>query len=342
MNKKKFHLTIGFIIIICSLYYAFKDISVSETIAALSSVRLIYMVPAFFAVALSFLFRAIRWHFFIAPIKKVKTAKLFSPLIVGFMSNMLPARAGEFIRAYLLSKKENISYSASFATIFIERLFDLLFVLLLLLYVLIFREEIFAFVNPGAGNNIIDYMIKFGWISFIGCLLIFIFSVFLQYRNELVMKTVCFFIKPLPAKWEEKVIQLVNSFAEGLRIIKDKRRLAAALMFSFLINVAIIFVFYLLYLAFDIDYDLPLLSSLIVLCLTIDIFVALFPTPGFIGSFHAACIAALHGVFGVPKAVALSYGVVAWLVLMGFTIVVGVVFAIHDNISLGELSERMG
>ena len=51
---------------------------------------------------------------------EVNTADLISPLMVGFMGNMLPARAGEFIRAYLMGKREQISFSASFATIFIS------------------------------------------------------------------------------------------------------------------------------------------------------------------------------------------------------------------------------
>ena len=122
MRKKYLHLLIGLIIIVLSLMYAFKDVSFQELMSALKSIRHIYLFPAIFLVAMSYLLRAMRWHYLIRSVKKVKTTRLFSPLMVGFMGNMLPARAGEFIRAYLLGKKENVSFSASFATIFVERL----------------------------------------------------------------------------------------------------------------------------------------------------------------------------------------------------------------------------
>jgi hypothetical protein len=331
MNKKSLHLVAGFFIIIFSLYYAFKDVSAAEIIRALNSIRFIYVLPAVLMVAVSFSFRALRWRYLIASFKKVKTSNLYSPLMIGLMGNMLPARAGEFIRAYLLSKKEGISYSASFATIFIERLFDLFIVLLLLAWVLFFESAIFL---HGDSAGIMKYMIKFGWISFGLCMLILLFSIFLQYRNQQAMELVNYFTKPLPLKWGEKIINAVNSFSGGLMILRNKRGFTAAVLLSILISVVIVLTFYFLYLAFDLDTKLPVLPSLLLLCLVVDIFVALFPTPGFLGSFHAACVAALHGVFNISKAVALSYGIVAWLVFMGFTVVVGAFFALKDNISI--------
>jgi uncharacterized protein (TIRG00374 family) len=289
-------------------------------------------------VAISYFFRAMRWRYIIASIKEVKTANLLSPLMIGFMANMLPARAGEFIRAYLLSKKENINYSTSFATIFIERLFDLSYVLLMLLWVLIFRADIFSIENSATNNNLIGYMIKFGWIGFFACSFIFLFSILLQYKNAWAMIIVDYCIKPLPVNWGKKITELIESFTNGLNIIKDKRGLVAINLLTVIITILFLLAFYLLYLAFDINTKLPIISSLIVLCLTVDIFVALFPTPGFFGSYHAACVAALHGIFGISKAVALSYGIIAWFLSMGFTVIVGAIFVVKDNISIGKLS----
>ena len=47
---------------------------------------------------------------------------------------------------------------------------------------------------------------------------------------------------------------------------------------------------------------------------------------------------ALHEIFGISKAVAASYGIIAWLVAMGSVIVVGLIFVVKDNISFRELS----
>jgi hypothetical protein len=335
---RKRHLLIGIIIVILSSYYAFKNVSLAELSSALAAVHYIYLFPAVALVALSFLIRAIRWRYLVSSVKKVKTVNLFSPLMVGFMGNMLPARAGELIRAYLLGKKERVSFSASFATIFIERLLDMAVVLLLLVWVLLFKTEAFGFGSTGENHKLMDYMVKFGWISFFGCSFIFLFSALLQYKNDWAMRIVNVCVKPFPHRWRDKIIGLVNSFTEGLKILKDRRGFLISIILSFLMWAIIIFSYYPLYHAFEIETLLPTITSLIILTLAIDIFIVLFPTPGFLGAFQAACVVALHEIFKIPKAIAASYGIVAWLSTMGFVVIIGAIFVIRDNISFSEFS----
>ncbi len=291
-------------------------------------------------VIVSYLFRAIRWRYFIRPVKEVKTRRLYSPLMVGFMANMLPARAGEFVRAYLLSKKENISFSASFATIFIERLFDLTLVLLLLVIALLFMPQAFVSGDPAGEYELLGKVKLFGMVSFSLCLFIFLFSALLQFRNDLAIKIIGFLVTPFPQTWKEKVFELTASFTGGLRIIRDRQGFTVAAILSVLIWGTFVLTNYPLYLAFGIHTKLPLLSSMIVLCLTVAIFITVAPTPGFLGSYHLGCVTALHGIFGIQKATALSYGIVSWLVVMGVTVVIGAIFAIKENISLGAIAEN--
>jgi hypothetical protein len=340
MNKKFFHLFIGLTIIAFSLYYAFKGVKLSELAEALMSVHYIYLIPAIVIVLTSYLFRAMRWRYLIRPIKDVKTSALFSPLIVGYMANMLPARAGEFIRAYLLSKRERISFSSSFATIFIERLFDLIVLLLLIVWVLIFMPEALVPKNQGVEYQIIDKVKIFGGISFLLCIFILFFSAFLQFKNDWAMKILGVFIKPLPTRWKDKIIGLVNSFTEGLNIIRDKKGFLATIFLSFLIWASFTVFYYPLYWAFGIETALPAVASIMILCLTVAIFITLVPTPGFLGSYHLGCVVALHGIYGIPKAVALSYGIVAWLIAMGLTVVIGLFFALKEHVSFGEFTGK--
>ncbi len=338
MNKKHIHLLIGIVIIALSLFYAFRGVEISELKSALMQANYAYLLPAIFIVAITFLFRAMRWRILIRSVKEVKTTDLFSPLMVGFMGNMLPARAGEFIRIYLLSKKENISFSSSTATIVIERLFDLAFVLLLLLVALLFIPEVFTSGDAEGTGQMIDYINYFGKISLSIFLLILIFSVLLQFKNDLAMKIVNFCIKPFPPKWKDKIVEIVHSFTEGLKILRDVRGFISTVILSFLVWAGIVLTNYPLILAFGIENQLPVISSIIVISLFIAIFITIFPTPGFLGSFHLACVAALHGVFGIDKATALSFGIVAWIVSLGFVVAVGAIFAMREHVSFGEIS----
>jgi len=338
MNKKHVHLLIGLAIVALSLFYAFRGVTLSDLGNAFLAAHYIYLVPALALVIASYLLRAMRWRYLVRPIKDVKTTRLYAPLMVGFMANMLPARAGEFVRAYLLSRKERISFSASFATIFIERLFDLIIVLLMLVSVLLFMPEVFVSGDAAVGNDLIYKVKIFGGVSFLLCLLIFIFSALLQFKKDLALKVVGFFIRPFPQKWGEKIFGVVGSFSEGLQIMRDRSGFFAVISLSAIIWGIFIFTYYPLYLAFNIETGAPLISSLVMLCLTVAVFITVAPTPGFLGSYHAGCVAALHGIFGIQKAVALSYGIVAWLVAMGTTVIIGAVFAVKENISIGDIT----
>ena len=57
--------------------------------------------------------------------------------MVGFMGNFLQARAAEILRPYLLSKKSDITFSAAVASIIMERLFDMVMLLLIFIWLLV-------------------------------------------------------------------------------------------------------------------------------------------------------------------------------------------------------------
>jgi hypothetical protein len=338
MNKKHINLLIGLVIVVLFSYIAFKNVSLEDMGRAFKSINYLYLLPAVLLVALTFLFRAMRWRYLVSSIKDVKTSHLFSPLMVGFMGNVLPARAGEFIRAYLLGKKENVSFSASFATIVVERLFDLLLFLLLLVVVLFFSADTLSHGSSGDGYDLMIIMKSFGWSSFALAVAIVIFFFLLQYKNDWAMKIVNICIRPFPHKWGEKIVRMVNSFTDGLKILKDFRGFMASLMLSFLVWAAAISVYYPIILAFGMQNDLPAFTAVLIVSLTVGIFISLFPTPAFLGSFHLACVVALHEIFGIPEAIAASYGIIAWLVAMGFIIAAGLFFILKDNISFSELA----
>ncbi|HEY7801091.1 MAG TPA: lysylphosphatidylglycerol synthase transmembrane domain-containing protein [Dehalococcoidia bacterium] len=79
-------------------------------------------LPIYFA---GLLVRTIRWQYLLRPVKKVSTLRLYPVVIIGLMANnILPARAGELARAYVLGQRERISKTTSLGTIAVDRLFD--------------------------------------------------------------------------------------------------------------------------------------------------------------------------------------------------------------------------
>ena len=69
--------------------------------------------------------RTIRWQYLLRPVKRVTALRLYPVVIIGLMANnLIPARAGELARAYVLGEREKISKTTSLGTIAVDRLFD--------------------------------------------------------------------------------------------------------------------------------------------------------------------------------------------------------------------------
>ena len=81
---------------------------------------------------LTYVLRAVRWQYLLVPIGHVGFGNALRTTVIGFAASaVLPARAGEVLRPWLLARKEGLSATAAFATIILERVLDTVMVLLL-------------------------------------------------------------------------------------------------------------------------------------------------------------------------------------------------------------------
>ena len=98
----------------------------------------------------TFVIRAARWRVFLAPVLPSSSFKArFATTCIGFMANnLLPARVGEFARAYALSRTEKISASAAFGSLVVERLFDAFVLALFLAVPVLLPARVGEFARP--------------------------------------------------------------------------------------------------------------------------------------------------------------------------------------------------
>src|SRR5258708_24140903 len=81
---------------------------------------------------LTYALRALRWQYLLAPIGPTRFSTAFRTTVIGFAASfVLPARPGEVLRPYLLARHDGLPPTAAFATVILERLLDLVTVLLL-------------------------------------------------------------------------------------------------------------------------------------------------------------------------------------------------------------------
>ena len=335
--KNTRHLIIGLIIAISAGYFTFRNISWDEFVASFVEVNYIYLVPAVATTILSFITRAYRWKELLQPLKQVQVGKLFSPLMVGYMGNLLPARAGEVLRAWLVGKQCDIPFSGAFATIVIERIFDLIMLLFLFIWLLLFKAHIFNSEIEWGGVSLSDIAFNFGVLG--AALIIVLLTVIYLMRShrKRVVKFVQWIFCLFPKKWNNSVDSFLEKFGEGLRVVGDFKALGKVALWSGLTWFLMTLSYYPLYWAYDLTNKS--IDSLVLLIVMICIFISAFPTPGFIGSFHASIIIALHQILGEPEVVVASFSMVAWALNMVIIVAGGVYFILREHLSIKQLAK---
>ena len=335
--KKARQLLIGLAIAFAALYYTLRNVSLEQLVDSFEEVELVFFLPAIVITVLTYVARAFRWQILLRPFKKISVTDIYVPLTLGLMGNIFPARAGEFLRAYLIGKRHGITFSGALSTIIVERLFDLAFLLALFAWVFVINAEIFDPNLTFSGLSVQTMLEGFG--KFCGMLVIGLlaFMFLLVYKEEQVKSFVGWLIKPLPDKWKEKIQFMVGEFALGCRIIRDPGSLVLTVSWSVVLWLLFIAVYYPFYFAFDLQ-DKSLESVLLVTVM-VCVLITILPTPGFLGSFNAGVLIALHEIIGEAEVKAVSFGMASWAT--GFVVLItgGLFFIFKDHMSVRSLIE---
>ena len=310
--------------------------SFSEVISSFKEMDYIYIFPAIVLIVLSYIFRAYRWQALLESSLKINVSGLYSPMMVGFMGNFLPARAAEILRPYLLSKKYNITFAAAFASIVVERLFDMIILLLIFIWVFWFEADAFSSNIEFSGFSVQEMAIKFGQICVLAVILIIVFIYLLLNHKKKMMKIVGWFLGFMSKKWADKTKYLLDEFTVGCEVVKKIGTLAKISVYSVLVWVANIFSVYPLYFAFDLQYKT--IPSLLILGVIVAILITILPTPGFLGSYNAGIVIALHEIMGESEIKSVSLGMVGWALFSGAILVGGLYFIFHEHMSIKDLS----
>ncbi|UCF22736.1 MAG: flippase-like domain-containing protein [Ralstonia sp.] len=329
----KWKFWVGLLISLLFLFLVFHEIDFAALARALSEANYCYLIPIAILYYLIYVFRAFRWHHLLKPIKSVGFGSLFSATIIGFTANLvLPARLGEFVRAHQIGKNEQISKSASFATIVIERLLDgftilgVLVLVLLLLDIPADKAFVGQILKKGGYASLVIYMV-----------IIFLLSV-LRMRTEMALAVVDRLTYVLPERFSKAISRVLSSFADGLEFLNGPRRLGLIVFYSVVIWSLGIATVPMATMAFGIDF--PVEASMLVMVMIV--FGVMIPSaPGFVGTYHAACLYAFL-FYNIPKEKALSIAIVMHAGFFFSTIILGIAVLAGQKMSLKDLKAPAG
>jgi uncharacterized protein (TIRG00374 family) len=306
----------------------FTKIDPHKVAAAFSEMDWRYLIPAVIATFISYFGRAVRWHFLLLHLKKVSLHSLYPATIIGYMANnILPARLGEFVRAYVLGRKEGIDPSAVFATLVVDRLCDGFTVLLMLLF------TFFTLHLPPGMETVQGRMVAGGYITLALYCGVIGFLVLLKRRTVWTLAILGKILRPLPAVFSEKLIPLLGSFIGGIRLPASFASLAAILGSSIFIWAFCVWPVDLILRSFGIV--LPINGSLFIMIFLV--FGVMVPaSPGYVGTYHIACVTALKA-FNIPSEKALSVALVIHAVSFFPVIIAGAWHMWREKISFSSI-----
>lgn len=323
---------IGFLLSAVLLYLFFRNIDIHEVLKVIEQGDSRWLLLAFVMNLLNYLVRSLRWRYFFSPIKKVGVWNTFYTTVIGFsVSAVFPARLGELVRPVLLGNKENISKSAAIATVVVERLFDTLTILVMLVFYLLFLLDPDK-MNPEARATMREVK-EAGFVLFFLVLGLILFLYFLK-RKPAVKTFVRKIERILPKRVAHSLDSILDAFIEGLSILDHPKLLIQITVWSVFLWLVISTTFWACCRAYF-DFSFPS-TFLIMLVLAIGIAI---PTPAGVGSYHLACKIGLTRFFHIPDAQAGAVAVVSHFINFVPITILGFLFLWKEGISAAKLSQ---
>jgi glycosyltransferase 2 family protein len=311
------------------LWFFFRNADMAKVWAEIRRAQPLLLLAAVAVTSVTYVLRALRWQYLLAPLGHTHFSTAFRATVIGFAATfLLPARAGEVIRPYLLARREGLPATSAFATIILERLLDLVTVLsLFALFVLTVDSSTIA-AQPAHLARV-----KFGGLLAAAAGGSALFVAFIAAGHpERLGRWALRIEHVLPGKLARAVAKFVESFTLGLAVMRQPRRLLVSLALSVPLWASIAAGIWLTSLAFHITF--PYVASFLVTTLLV-VGVAM-PTPGAVGGFHAAYQIAVQTFFAAPDDRAVGAAIVLHAISFVPVTILGVIFMARDGLTLSS------
>ena len=278
--------------------------------------------------------RALRWEVMLRPLGHTLTIrKLTFDTAIGFTAVVLLGRAGEVVRPYLIAVSAGVSFSSQVAAWMLERILDLLAVLLLFGFALAWVPSRSLALGPalrwilGTGGYL---------VTGIGgaCLLFLIlFRNFSETAEHRILGAVRF----LPENYYKRVERTLAAFSQGMQSTRDSRSLVLLLSYTLFLWVLIVASYYALFQSFPVTTGFKITD--VVIFLGFLAFGSLLQIPGIGGGIQVVAVIVLTEIYRLPVAAAAGVALFIWIITVVVLIPVGFVCALHEGLSWSKLKQ---
>jgi len=286
-----------------------------------------WFLPASVFLVMSYALRAFRWRLLLDG--QVGSLRAFSVINVGYLlNNVLPFRLSDVARAYLISRGTPVGGARGLSSVVVERVTDVLAVVILLAGVL-------AFALPPAlagvgGGALASQIVGAGLTMTVAALAAFTLLTVAAVRPTLPLRAVTWGLRRVPRLSEQRITGLVSQLLDGLSALSDWRRMLALFAWTAAIWGVSVLADWAVARAFVAEADVAL--GAFILALT-GLGVSLPSSPGQWGVFEAAAVLALQA-FTVPQESAVAVALTLHALGTVLSSALGALFLLREGESL--------
>ena len=276
--------------------------------------------------------RARKWRPILEPaVGTLPYGPLWRSTAIGvMMNNVFPLRAGEFARAYALTREvPTVAMTTSLGSLAVDRIFDALVVFLLMFAAML--DPRFPDGATLAGRRMSEVAV--GGVSLVGTAMLVCYVVVL--RPAWVTGVVSAVTARVVPKQRDTIVGFVELAVGSLAVLRDTRRFTAVFAWTLLHWAVHALALHLGFLAVGIDVPL---SAALFLQGVLAIGVAVPSSPGFFGVFEAAASVGL-AVYGVPKDLAVSWALGYHLLSFIPITILGAVYFARVGLSVRDVTQ---
>ena len=319
---KYLKLLVATILSAVGLFLAFKGENLNELMHHFMLVEFSGVILACFLLIVSCIVRAFRWKLLMRPFDDISLNTAFGATMIGYFGNGIFAfRLGELLKAYYLTKKNDIKLMQAFGTVIIERILDIISVFV-----------IFALLIPWFPFE--DNYIRYGVFGFMGITMIIIILLFLTVKYDWLKYLEKF--KIFKSVYGRNILSSVYNLFDGLTILKRINNSMAILISSILLW----FLYFIetMVLINACGLELGILDVGIIFFLG-SIAIGIPALPGSVGTYDAGIKYSLMIVFNVASEKALNYAIVSHAVAYFPLTIIGFFYFLIGNITMSELKQ---
>ncbi len=315
------------------LWLFFRNLDLVELVKTLSAAHPGWLGLALAITLVNFPHRSWRWTRLLHHVQHISQREAFSATCIGFAANvLLPARAGEIVRPAVLSRRTGLPFAPAVASILVERLIDLVAVVLLFV---VYAVGGWAPADLSAEAHArLELLRRSAFLLGAATLFVFAGLGLLAARPHLADRVLGPLERGLPVRIASRVVALLRSFLGGLASIRtgsDVAIMAVSTLAMWLLNVL---QFYSVARAFEVVLPFPAFFFV----LTWAVLGLAIPTPGGVGGYHTAVAYSLTGFYGVAAAPAAATALTTHAIAFVPVTLAGVAFLAASGLTLRRLA----